>query len=68
MLLFVVVNVLNYTELVHRDATFKTERKEYVNLIQYKNPNWQDAEQMPIYKHDRGDRVYRITSISTPAL
>ena len=68
MLLFIEVNVLSYTELVHTIATFKTERKEYVNLTQYKNPNWQDAEQMAIYKHDREDRVYRITSITTPAL
>ena len=44
----------SYTKLVHRHA-IQTEGKKYSNEHnRLKNPNWREADQLAIYKHDRG--------------
>ena len=47
-------HALSYTKLVHRHAT-QTEKTNISNEHnRLKNPNWQEADQLAIYKHDRG--------------
>ena len=46
-------HALSYTKLVHRHAT-QTEGNKYF----IKNPNWREADQLAIYKHDRGVELW----------
>ena len=47
-------HALSYTNLVHRHAT-QTEGNKYFNEHnRLKNPNWREADQLAIYKHDQG--------------
>ena len=47
-------HVLSYTKLVHRHAT-QTEETNILNEHnRLKNPNWREADQLAIYKHDQG--------------
>ena len=47
-------HALSYTKLVHRHAT-QTEGTNISNEHnRLKNPNWREADQLTIYKHDRG--------------
>ena len=48
-------HALSYTKLVHRHAT-QTEGNKYfkINVTGLKNPNWREADQLAINKHDRG--------------
>ena len=45
-------HALSFTKLVHRHAT-QTEGNKYEHN-RLKNPNWREADQLAIYKHDRG--------------
>ena len=48
-------HALSYTKLVHRHATHKLKETNISNEHnRLKNPNWQEADQLAIYKHDRG--------------
>ena len=46
-------HALSYTKLVHRHATV-TEGNISNEHNRLKNPNWREADQLAIYKHDRG--------------
>ena len=46
--------VLSYTKLVHRHATQTEETNISNEHNRFKNPNWREADQLAIYKHDRG--------------
>ena len=52
--MFIVVDALSYNWLVFRHATWtgKTNIANKHNWL--KNPNWQEADQLAIYKRDRG--------------
>ena len=48
-------HALSYTKLVHRHATHKLKETNISNEHnRLKNPNWREANQLAIYKHDRG--------------
>ena len=48
-------HALSYTKLVHRHATQAEGNKNISNEHnRLKNPNWLEADQLAIYKHDRG--------------
>ena len=44
---------LSYTKLVHRRATQTEGNKISNEHNRLKNPNWREADQLAIYKHDR---------------
>ena len=47
-------HVLSYTKLVHGHATQTEETNISNEHNRFKNPNWREADQLAIYKHDRG--------------
>ena len=47
-------HALSYTKLVHRHATQVKETNISNEHNRLKNPNWLEADQLAIYKHDRG--------------
>ena len=47
-------HAVSYTKLVHRHATQTEETNISNEHNRLKNPNWREADQLAIYKHDRG--------------
>ena len=47
-------HALSYTKLVHRHALKLKETNISNEHNRLKNPNWREADQLAIYKHDRG--------------
>ena len=47
-------HALSYTKLVHRHATETKETNISNEHNRLNNPNWREANQLAIYKHDRG--------------
>ena len=56
MSLFIVINALGYTKLVHRLAPHHKLKEANISPKhnRLKNSNWQDANLLSVNKHDRG--------------